>query len=62
MDITTVVAGVLVANFLTIGIVFNLRALDVPNPPLKNIIFALILIGVSLVVALASAQSLSAMP
>jgi hypothetical protein len=62
MDISTVVAGVLVANFLTLGIIFNIRALDVPNPPLKNIIFALILMGAALVVALASAQSLSAIP
>ena len=62
MDITTVVAGVLVANFLTIGIVFNLRALDVPNPPFKNIIFALLFMGAALVAGLASAQSMSAMP
>jgi hypothetical protein len=58
MDISTIVAGVLVGNFLTLGIVFNIRALDVPNPPLKNIIFVLILMGAALVVALASAQSL----
>jgi hypothetical protein len=62
MDISTIVAGVLVGNFLTLGIVFNIRALDVPNPPLKNIIFALLLIGVALVAVLASAQSLSAVP
>jgi hypothetical protein len=62
MDISTIVAGVLVGNFLTLGIVFNIRALDVPNPPLKNIIFVLILMGVALVVGLAAAQSLPAMP
>jgi hypothetical protein len=62
MDISTIVAGVLVGNFLTLGIVFNIRALDVPNPPFKNIIFALMLIGAALAVGLSSAQSLSAMP
>jgi hypothetical protein len=59
MEITTIIAGVLAGNFLTVGIMLNIRELDVPNPSLKNIVALLLFIGAALAVTLACAQSLS---
>ena len=62
MDISVISAGVLVGNFLTVAFLWNLRALDVANPPTKNIVYIIAVTGVVFLIALASYQSLSAVP
>ena len=50
----TVMAGVLLGNLLTVGLLFNIKKLDVPDPPLRNMVWVVViglvvcLIGVAL--------------
>lgn len=54
MDLVTVMAGVLLGNLLTVGLLFNIKKLDVPDPPLRNMVWVVViglvvcLIGVAL--------------
>lgn len=57
MDIVTVIAGVLLGNTLTAAFLWNARKLDAPNPPLKNILVALAILGFAALIFVAGAQS-----
>ena len=56
MDLVTVMAGVLVGNLLTVGLLWNIKKLDAPNPPLRNIIYVLIIALVVCLIGVAVAQ------
>jgi hypothetical protein len=44
MDLITVVAGVLLGNLITVALIWNIRQLGGPNPPIRNLL-AVIFIG-----------------
>lgn len=60
MDIVTVVAGVILGNALTVAFLWNARKLDTPNPPARNILFVLVILGFAALVFVAGAQSVPA--
>ena len=58
MNIVTVLAGVLIGNFITFMLIWQIRKLDVPNPPIKSLL-AVIFIGVWIaLIGFAFSQSL----
>jgi hypothetical protein len=56
MDVVVVTAGVLIGNFITVAFLWNVKKLDAPNPPVKNIVYVLIIAGLSFLIALSLYQ------
>lgn len=56
MDLVTIMAGVLLGNLLTVGLLFNIKKLDVPDPPLRNMVWVVVICSVGFLIALAVAQ------
>ena len=57
MDIITVTAGVLIGNLITAALLWQLRAVSVPEPPVKNLIILLLIFGLMILIGLGLAQS-----
>lgn len=57
MDLVTVVAGVILGNSLTVAFLWNARKLDAPEPPVRNILIALAILGFAGLVFVAGAQN-----